>query len=55
MTPRLLAHECRHVYPYEVAGSIEAFLLLYLEQIAEVGYERAPYEVDARTREWVGL
>jgi hypothetical protein len=55
LTPRLLAHECRHVYQYEVAGSIEAFLPLYLQQIAAVGYERASYEVDARAWEWVGL
>jgi hypothetical protein len=55
LTPRLLAHECRHVYQYEVAGSIEAFLPLYLKQIAEVGYDRAQYEMDARAWEWVGL
>ena len=55
LTPRLLAHECRHVYQYEVAGSIEAFLPLYLQQIAEFSYDRAPYEVDARAWEWVGL
>ena len=35
----------------EVAGSIEAFLPLYLTKIAEVGYERASNELDAR--EWV--
>jgi hypothetical protein len=55
LTSQLLAHECRHVYQDEVAGSIEAFLPLYLKQIAVVGYERAPYEVDARAWEWVGL
>jgi hypothetical protein len=55
LTSRLLAHECRHVYQYEVAGSIDAFLPVYLKQIAEVGYERASYEVDARAWEWVGL
>jgi hypothetical protein len=55
LTPRLLSHECRHVYQYEAAGSIEAFLPLYLKQIAAVGYERASYEVDARAWEWVGL
>jgi len=31
-----------------VAGSIEAFLPLYLKQVAEFTYNRAPYEVDAR-------
>ena len=55
LTPRLLAHECRHVYQYEVAGSIEAFLPLYLQQIAEFTYHRAPYELDARAWEWVVL
>jgi len=55
LTPRLLAHECRHVYQYEVAGSIEAFLPLYLQQIAAVRYERASYEVDARAWEGAGL
>jgi hypothetical protein len=55
MTPRLVAHECRHVYQFEAAGSIEVFLSTYLKQIAEFTYERAPYEVDARAWEWVGL
>ena len=55
LTPRLLAHDCRHVYQHEVAGSIEAFLPLYLQQIAEFTYDRAPYELDARAWEWVGL
>jgi hypothetical protein len=50
-TPRLLAHECRHVHQYEQAGSIATFLPVYLQQIAQVGYERAPYEVDARAWE----
>jgi hypothetical protein len=51
MTPRLLAHECRHVYQYEVCGSIAAFLPVYLEQIATVGYLNAPLEQDARAHE----
>jgi hypothetical protein len=33
------------------AGSLEAFLLAYLKQIADVGYDDAPYEVDARAHE----
>src|SRR5262245_36973906 len=45
-TPRLLAHEFRHVYQYEQAGSIEAFLPVYLQQIVDFGYDHAPYEVD---------
>lgn len=48
---RLLSHECRHVYQYEEAGSIAAFLPLYLEQILSVGYTAAPFEVDARAHE----
>lgn len=52
--PRLLSHEYRHVHQYEAAGSIAAFLRRYLQQIAEVGYERAPYEIDARQWERAG-
>jgi hypothetical protein len=51
MTPRLLSHECRHVYQYETYGSIAAFLPIYLEQIATVGYHNAALEQDARTHE----
>src|ERR1700733_9611499 len=48
---RLVSHECRHVYQYEVAGSIRNFLPVYLKQIASVGYAAAPFEVDARAHE----
>jgi hypothetical protein len=48
---RLVSHECRHVYQYEEAGSIAAFLPVYLEQILSVGYTAAPFEVDARAYE----
>ena len=48
---RLISHECRHVYQCESAGSIAAFLPLYLQQIVSYGYEQAPYEVDARKHE----
>ncbi len=48
---RLISHECRHVYQYESAGSIEAFLPVYLEQIALYGYHDAPFEKDAREHE----
>jgi len=48
---RLISHECRHVYQYETAGSIEEFLPVYLKQIAVYGYHNAPYEVDAREHE----
>ena len=47
----LLAHEFRHVFQYEQAGSIAAFLPVYLRQILEFGYEQAPLEVDARSFE----
>ena len=48
---RLLSHECRHVYQYELAGGVAAFLPLYLKQIAQFGYRNAPYEIDARAYE----
>jgi hypothetical protein len=48
---RLLSHECRHVYQYEQAGSIAAYLPVYLQQIVTVGYQNAPFEVDARGHE----
>lgn len=48
---RLISHECRHVFQYETAGSIDAFLPIYLQQIATVGYDSAPYEIDAREHE----
>lgn len=50
-TVRLLSHEFRHVYQYEQAGSIAAFLPLYLQQIVTVGYSNAPLEADARAHE----
>lgn len=48
---RLLSHEFRHVHQYEQAGSIAGFLPAYLEQIVTVGYDKAPFEVDARAHE----
>lgn len=51
---RLVSHECRHVYQYETAGSIAAFLPIYLQQIVEYGYRLAPFEVDARAHECDG-
>jgi len=50
-SPRLLRHEFRHVYQYESAGSISAFLPVYLGQIVQVGYRNAPLEQDARAHE----
>lgn len=48
---RLLSHEFRHVYQYEHAGSIAAFLPAYLQQIVTVGYNNALFELDARAYE----
>jgi hypothetical protein len=48
---RLLSHELRHVHQYERAGSIAAFLPVYLVQLLEVGYRDAPLEIDARAHE----
>jgi hypothetical protein len=48
---RLLSHECRHVHQYERAGSIAAYLPVYLRQIITVGYRNAPFEIDARDHE----
>lgn len=50
-TVRLLSHEFRHVYQYEQAGSIAAFLPVYLQQIVTFGYSNAPMEADARAHE----
>lgn len=48
---RLLSHEFRHVHQYEQAGSIAAFLPVYLQQIVSVGYANAPFELDAKAHE----
>ena len=50
-TNRLVSHELRHVHQYEAAGSIAAFLPVYLKQIVDVGYQRAPFELDAQRYE----
>ena len=50
-TWRLLSHEFRHVFQYERAGSIAAFLPIYLQQILQFGYASAPLELDARAHE----
>lgn len=52
---RLRSHEFRHVYQYEQAGSMAAFLPVYLQQIAMLGYENAPSEVDARAHEIIDV
>lgn len=48
---RLISHECRHVYQYEMFGSIDSFLPVHLQQIVTYGYQDAPLEVDARAHE----
>ncbi|HEV7912323.1 MAG TPA: hypothetical protein VGP22_01040 [Albitalea sp.] len=48
LTPRLLAHECRHVQQCEALGSLRAFVAAYLRQVARHGYHAAPFEADAR-------
>jgi hypothetical protein len=50
-TTRTLSHEFRHVYQYETAGSLTAFLPVYLQQIVTHGYDKAPFEIDARSHE----
>lgn len=45
---KLIAHECRHVAQYEGYGSIQNFLIAYLNQIIDYGYEDAPLELEAR-------
>ena len=47
----LVSHELRHVYQYEQAGSIKAFLSAYLPQLLSDGYFNAPLEIDARNHE----
>lgn len=51
MSRRLLSHECRHVYQFEQAGSIAAFLPLYFESIIQFGNWDSPFERDARAHE----
>lgn len=48
---RLISHELRHVQQYESLGGIDAFMPVYLAQIASVGYYNAPREQDARAYE----
>ena len=54
LSPRLIAHEARHVYQFETSeGSLERFLREYLRQIIHHGYLDAPWEIDARQFEQV--
>jgi hypothetical protein len=51
LTPRLFAHECRHVAQYEFFGSIAAFLNNHLADVVRVGYQDSILERDARAYE----
>lgn len=51
LNDQVLSHELRHVYQYEVFGSIQGFLVEYLKQIVLVGYENSLLEQDARQHE----
>ena len=53
MYERLLRHEFRHVHQFEVAGSLEAYLEKYLQQVYAFGYRNAPLEIDASKHEVV--
>jgi hypothetical protein len=44
---RLVAHELRHSAQYEAYGSIPSYLAVYLQQVVDVGYKNAPFEIDA--------
>jgi hypothetical protein len=43
----LMAHELRHVAQYERHGGIGAYLTVYLRELLQHGYDRAPFEIDA--------
>ncbi len=51
MSRRLLSHEFRHVAQFERAGSIAAFLPVYLESVVQEGYWGCRFEQDARAHE----
>ena len=48
---QILSHELRHVYQYEVFGSIPGFLVEFLKQIVLVGYENSLLVQDAKQHE----
>lgn len=54
-TPKILAHDFRHVYQFEEAGSLPAFLSIYAAQVLACGHNDAPLEWDARQQEKFGL
>lgn len=48
---KVLSHEFRHVYQYEMLGSIRQFMPVYFAEVARYGYHNAPLEIDARAHE----
>lgn len=50
-TSRLVSHELRHVFQYELLGGIEMFMSVYLPQLLIHGYRHAPLEQDAEAHE----
>jgi hypothetical protein len=54
-TPNLLSHEFRHVYQYERAGSITAFLRGYLPERVERGQAATTFDTDATAHERTDL
>jgi hypothetical protein len=49
----LMKHELRHVEQVERYPDLLDFLRVYVEQVLAVGYENAPFEIDARNHEQV--
>jgi hypothetical protein len=46
---KLLAHEFRHVAQYEQHSSIMSYLSIYIPELFQYGYDRAPLEIDAES------
>jgi hypothetical protein len=49
----LLKHELRHVHQVEEYPDAFSWLKAYIQQVLEVGYKNAPFEIDARNHEGV--
>jgi hypothetical protein len=47
----LYRHELTHVAQYEKLGGVDPFLAVYVAQVAEHGYDRAPLELEAISAE----
>ncbi len=48
---RIISHECRHVFQYEQAGSMQMFIEEYISQLIQFGYANSPFEQDAYAHE----